>query len=412
MALNPNINNLEKDKFSEVSGETAVRVDVVQTVGGGGGDATAANQVLQTAELVDINSNTDTANTLLTSIDATLSDVATESTLSSLLSELQLKADLTETQPVSAASLPLPSGASTAANQSTGNASLASIDGKITAVNTGAVVVSSSALPSGAATSANQSTAITQLNAINANTDNLPTALGQTTMAASLPVAIASNQSAVPISAASLPLPTGAATEANQTTANNSLSVMDDWDESDRCKTNPIVGQAGVQGGSGTVSALTQRVVLATDVALPAGTNNIGDVDVLTLPAIPAGTNSIGKVVPEGSASGVGLSFDRRSALSNTAVAVKAGSGRVYGYHFYNPNTSDAFVQFYNVAQGSVTVGTTTPDITLWIPSGGALDTFLNIPISFSTAITIAATTTVTGGSAPSTGLLANTFFI
>jgi hypothetical protein len=36
------------------------------------------------------------------------------------------------TQPVSAASLPLPSGAATAANQTTANASLASIDGKLT----------------------------------------------------------------------------------------------------------------------------------------------------------------------------------------------------------------------------------------------------------------------------------------
>lgn len=41
--------------------------------------------------------------------------------------------------------------------------------------------------------------------------------LGQLTMAASLPVVIASNQSAIPISAASLPLPTGAATAALQT---------------------------------------------------------------------------------------------------------------------------------------------------------------------------------------------------
>jgi hypothetical protein len=31
-------------------------------------------------------------------------------------------------------------------------------------------------------------------------------------------------------------------------------------------------------------------------IALPAGTNNIGDVDVLTLPALPAGTNNIGDV--------------------------------------------------------------------------------------------------------------------
>lgn len=36
-----------------------------------------------------------------------------------------------DTQPVSAASLPLPSGASTSANQSAGNTSLASIDGKL-----------------------------------------------------------------------------------------------------------------------------------------------------------------------------------------------------------------------------------------------------------------------------------------
>lgn len=55
-----------------------------------------------------------------------------------------------------------------------------------------------------------------------------------------------------------------------------SLGIIDDWDESDRCKTNPIVGQAGVAGGSGVVGATVQRVVLATDVPLPAGTNLIG----------------------------------------------------------------------------------------------------------------------------------------
>ena len=80
--------------------------------------------------------------------------------------------------------------------------------------------------------------------------------------------------------------------------------MLDDWDESDRAKVNLIAGQAGVQGASGTVSASTQRVVLATDVALPAGTNaigklaansgvDIGDVDVTSLPvAFNAGTLS------------------------------------------------------------------------------------------------------------------------
>jgi len=75
------------------------------------------------------------------------------------------------------------------------------------------------------------------------------------------------------------------------------LQIMDDWDESDRAKVNPIAGQAGVQGGSGTVTALTQRVVLATDVALPAGTNAIGKIAPYSLNAtyfITATANDIG----------------------------------------------------------------------------------------------------------------------
>lgn len=39
---------------------------------------------------------------------------------------------------------------------------------------------------------------------------------------------------------------------------------------------DPISGQVGVQGASGIATALTQRVVLATDIALPTGTNVLG----------------------------------------------------------------------------------------------------------------------------------------
>lgn len=76
----------------------------------------------------------------------------------------------------------------------------------------------------------------------------------------------------------------------------DSLGIMDDWDETDRAKVNIIVGQAGVAGGTGVDGATVQRVTLATNVPLPAGTNNIGDIDVLTLPALPAGNNNIGDV--------------------------------------------------------------------------------------------------------------------
>ena len=58
-------------------------------------------------------------------------------------------------------------------------------------------------------------------------------------------------------------------------------------------------------------------------------------------------------------------------------------------YHVYNPNTADAFLQFYDLAQGSVTVGTTTPKLSLWVPGGGALDAPFTVPVSFLTAITV-----------------------
>lgn len=69
---------------------------------------------------------------------------------------------------------------------------------------------------------------------------------------------------------------TALATEAKQdnqitqeTASATSLAIIDDWDESDRAKVNPIIGQAGVDGGSGNVSSKTQRVVLAADITPP-----------------------------------------------------------------------------------------------------------------------------------------------
>ena len=106
----------------------------------------------------------------------------------------------------------------------------------------------------------------TTLSAINTKTP----ALGQTTMAGSTPVAIASNQSAIPVtgtffqatqpvSAASLPLPTGASTSALQTTGNTSLSNID-------TKTPALVsGRVPVDG-----SAVTQPISAAA-LPLPSG---------------------------------------------------------------------------------------------------------------------------------------------
>lgn len=56
---------------------------------------------------------------------------ATQATLAALLTAIQAQAAKTEAQPVSAAALPLPAGASTSALQTTGNTSLASILGAL-----------------------------------------------------------------------------------------------------------------------------------------------------------------------------------------------------------------------------------------------------------------------------------------
>ncbi len=69
----------------------------------------------------------------------------------------------------------------------------------------------------------------------------------------------------IPISVAVLPLPTGAATLAEQQTQTAALEILDDWDEVNRAKVNPIVGQAGVAGNAGVIGANTQRVIQALD---------------------------------------------------------------------------------------------------------------------------------------------------
>lgn len=181
--------------------------------------------------------------------------------------------------PVSVASVALPTGASTAAKQDTGNTSLASIDGKIVAVNTGAVTVAASALPTGASTAAKQPA----LGVAGTPSADVISVQGAASMTPLLVDASATTQpvsgtvtanAGTNLNTSLLALEAGG----NLAAISASASVLDDWDESDRAKVNPIVGSAGVAGGSGVVGATTQRVTLATDVALPTGTNSIGQV--------------------------------------------------------------------------------------------------------------------------------------
>lgn len=181
---------------------------------------------------------------------------ATEATLSAL----NAKVTAVNTGAVVVSSSALPANAST-------ETTLSALNGKVIAVNTGAVVVASSALPTGAATETTLATRASEstLSAINGKLNSL----GQKTAANSAPVTIASDQSAVPASqsgtwninniSGTVSLPSGAATSANQATEIASLASIDS-------KTPALVSGRQPVDGSGVTQPIS-----AAALPLPSG---------------------------------------------------------------------------------------------------------------------------------------------
>ena len=245
-----------------------------------------------------------------------------------------------------------PAGLATEARQTTGNASLSSIDGKITICNTGAVTVSAAlpagtnniglvsavqsgtwnltnitgtvSLPTGAATESTLSTLNGKVTACNTGAITISTALpagnnniGDVDVLTLPNVTLASQAnpftSAIPVSqsgtwninnvSGTISLPTGAATETTLSTLNGKVTA---------CNTGAV-----------TIST-----------ALPAGNNNIGDVDVASLPAVTLTTYSTSSVTSVVSAavstSILASNANRRMAIlvndTDKAVYVKLGA--------------------------------------------------------------------------------------
>ena len=317
------------------------------------------------------------------------------------------------------------------------------------------VDVTRSALPSGASTAANQTTIIghvdgieTLLGTIDADTSNL-SVVGGGTEAAAQRVTIASDSTGV----------LSVDDNGGSLTVDGSVSVSGavdtelttaDLDTGAGTDTRAVVGLViAKSGGAANISSSDPMPVsdaggsLTVDgtvtANLAAGTNNIGDVDVLTLPALPAGTNAIGKLAAN---SGVdigdvdvtsisagtntigdvgvkprttgGLTIFRSIDLDETEEEIKATAGQVFGWYLFNAHTATLYVKFYNATAANVTVGTTTPVLTIPVPAGSAANVFSEIGIAFGTAITAAATTAVADNDtgAPGANLLqANVFY-
>lgn len=200
--------------------------------------------------------------------------------------------------------------------QTTANASLSSIDGKLSTIDSG-----------------------------------IPAALGQTTMSASMPVVIASNQSAVPVSgtfwqatqpvsASSLPLPTGASTEATLAALNTKVTA--------------------VNTGAVTISS-----------ALPAGSNIIGNVRIdQTTPGTTNGSSlsHVGSTVVATGNGVVGAGVQRVAIASdNTAFSVNAVQSGTWTVQPGNTaNTTAWLFQNARAATSSVTsVASSATSVTL-----------------------------------------------
>jgi len=293
-------------------------------------------------------------------------------------------------------------------------------------VDIGDVDVTSSALPTGAATSAKQDTGNTSLGNLDTKVGEVqasPTAntvlgrlkdlltgivlaagtnligkvgIDQTTPGTTNKVSLGSDTvktdgSAVtqPVSAASLPLPTGAATSAKQDTGNTSVASVDT--------------KLGEVQASPTANTVLGRLKdLLTGIVLSAGSAIIGKVGIDqttdgTTNKVSLGTDTVKTSIP--AATSGGASIFRSIDLDESEEEVKGSAGQLYGGVVINLATKVRYLKFYNATAANVTVGTTTPVMTIPIPTAGSANGagfVIPIPsqgVPFDTAITVAATT-------------------
>lgn len=207
---------------------------------------------------------------------------------------------------------------------------------------------------------------------------------------------------------------------------------------------------------------LNRELLVQVNTALPVGTNSIGDIRSITTSIVPGtGATNLGKAEDAvhttgdvgvamlgvrddtlGATSGAegdyemlhttaegalwvtqapsitngwstfnATSGDGSTALTSTAQQVKATVGTVGGWYIYNPNATAMYVNFYNSTSAGVTVGTTNQQMVIVIPATSAANVEFGNGITFATAISISATTTGGGNTAPGTALEANIYY-
>lgn len=221
------------------------------------------------------------------------------------------------------------------------------------------------------------------------------------------------------VSAASLPLPSGAATAAKQPALGTAGAAAADVLTVQGIASGvaqPVSGTVTANAGTGpfpvsdNAGSLTVDAPVATPVfvRLSDGSAAIATlpVSLASLPALVAGTATIGSVGLAPQTTGGLTTATLISAASTNATSVKGSAGQLFFIQATNINAAVRYLKFYNKASAP-TVGTDTPVLTFAIPGNTAGAGFLvevTNGLAFGTGIAYAITT---GSSTADTGAVA-----
>ena len=222
-------------------------------------------------------------------------------------------------------------------------------------------------LSTGAATSALQTTGNTSLSSIDSKTP----ALGQAVMASSSPVVIASDQSAIPVSASALPLPSGAATEATLSTLNGKFGSLGQKAMAGSAPVTIASDQSAIpasQSGTWNINNISGTVSLPTGAATDSTLSTMSG----KLPATlgqKTSSNSMAVVIASDQSA---VTVSEVTSGTSTITSV---SGAVTSTQLLASNTSRKNAAFYNDSTAILylKLGTTasTTSYTVQIPASG-----------------------------------------
>jgi hypothetical protein len=182
------------------------------------------------------------------------------------------------------------------------------------------------------------------------------------------------------------------------------------WKVDGSAVTQPVSGTVSVTGVATSAKQDTAQTALdaiktSVEILDKAISGTEMRVDVLTMPTVAVTQSGTWTVQPGNTANTTpwlttptpatsgGLSIYRSIDLDETEEEVKATAGQLFGWYLYNAAASARYLKFYNATAANVTVGTTTPVLTIPVAAGAAANVEFSNGIAFGTAISAAVTT-------------------